>query len=251
MAVEAVIFDWGGTLAEWVSIDTVDVWGRAARSLAGDPEHHPHLTAALYEAEARFWARCSDDQRAGCSVDIVADAMAALRLDGLDAALIEAAQIEAAAAAHLDAWAPHIRHDPDAVEVLGALRARGLRVGLLSNTHWPGQFHDRHLDRDGLLPLFDARLYTSDLTHMKPHPGAFMTALAALEVDDPAAAVYVGDRPFDDIHGAKSVGMRAVLRPNPDVGRDGGGLHTTEPDAVITRLPELLSLIDGWLDTVP
>lgn len=243
MALEAVIFDWGGTLAEWVSIDTVDVWGRAARRLARDPERHAHVTAALYEAEARFWARCVSDQRAGCSADIVADAVAALDLDDVEEALLEAA-----AQAHLDAWAPHIRHDPDAVEVLQDLRARGLRVGLLSNTHWPDHFHDHHLDRAGLLPLFDARLYTSALTHMKPHPRAFMAALSALELDDPATAVYVGDRPVDDIAGAKGVGMRAVLRPNPGVVHPDEA-PTAEPDAVITRLPELVDLVERWQAT--
>lgn len=234
MSVEAVIFDWGGTLAEWVSTDEVDVWGLAAERLVADTAEvdRATLTAALYEAEGRFWARCSSDQRAGCSADIVADALVAAGVDG-DAA--------AGAAAHLESWDPHIRHDPDAAEVLVALRARGVRVGLLSNTHWPGDFHDRLLERDGLLGHFDARLYTSHLEWMKPHPEAFRAALAAVEVDDPGAAVYVGDRPFDDIHGAKGAGLRAVLRPNPDV-----EAHATEPDAVIDRLTDLLDLLDAW-----
>jgi len=33
-------------------------------------------------------------------------------------------------------------------------------------------------------------------------------------VTDPASCVFVGDRPFDDIFGAKSLGMRNVLIPN-------------------------------------
>lgn len=232
MTVEAVIFDWGGTLAEWVSIDEVDVWGLAARRLAGAGVDVDDLTAVLYEAEARFWARCSADQRAGCSADIVAEALAAAGIEA-DAA--------AGVAAHLEAWDPHIVHDPGAADVLAALRARGLRIGLLSNTHWPADFHDRLLERDGLLHLFDARLYTSHLEWMKPHPGAFRAALAAVAVEDPAAAVYVGDRPFDDIHGAKGAGMRAVLRPNPHVEP-----HGTEPDAVIDHLTDILELVDGW-----
>jgi putative hydrolase of the HAD superfamily len=127
------------------------------------------------------------------------------------------AVLEEAATHYLDAWTPHIRHEPDAADTLRALRRRGLRIGLLSNTHWPRAFHERFLARDGLAGLIDARLYTSELHVMKPHPQAFRAALDALEVSDPARAVFVGDRPFDDIFGARQAGLRAVLRTNPEV----------------------------------
>jgi putative hydrolase of the HAD superfamily len=54
--------------------------------------------------------------------------------------------------------------------------------------------------------------------------------------------VFVGDRPYDDIHGAKSVGMRAVLITNSAV----PGYEAAEPDATITRLAELVEYIDRW-----
>ena len=67
-------------------------------------------------------------------------------------------------------------------------------------------------------------------------------AMAAIGVTDPAECVYVGDRPYDDVHGAKSMGMRAVLVPNSDV----PPFDATVPDAVITRLSELTWHLDGW-----
>ena len=70
---------------------------------------------------------------------------------------------------------------------------------------------------------------------------AFKTAMAAHDLDDPAAVVFVGDRPFDDVHGAKSAGMRAVLRPNSLVPG-----YDVEPDAVIEKLPELVDIVDRW-----
>ena len=76
----------------------------------------------------------------------------------------------------------------------------------------------------------------------KPHPSAFMTVLDALGVKDPAAAVFVGDRRLDDISGARAVGMRTVLRPNPMIVENEGA----DPDAVIESLPELLPLVDAW-----
>jgi putative hydrolase of the HAD superfamily len=54
--------------------------------------------------------------------------------------------------------------------------------------------------------------------------------------------VFVGDRPYDDVHGAKSAGMRAVLVTNSDV----PGYEAAEPDATITRLSELMNHIDRW-----
>ena len=53
--------------------------------------------------------------------------------------------------------------------------------------------------------------------------------------------MFVGDRPIDDISGAKRVGMRAVLVPHSVV-----PAHPVEPDAVVETLDELLPLIDKW-----
>ena len=122
-----------------------------------------------------------------------------------------------------------------------ALRARGLRIGLLSNTSWPRAFHEHFLERDGLVELIDVRLYTSELGYVKPHPSVFVDALASVEVGDPRRAVFVGDRPYDDIHGARQAGLRTVLRASPDVPP-----YEVEPDAVIDQLSELVDLVDRW-----
>jgi putative hydrolase of the HAD superfamily len=151
------------------------------------------------------------------------------------------ALLEEAATRHLDAWTPHIRHDPDAAPALAELRRRGVRIGMLSNTHWPPTFHEHFLARDGLVELIDARLYTSEMPFQKPHPSAFLTAAEALGVD-PERAVFVGDRPWDDISGAKAAGMRTVLRPNPFA----PDIEGIDPDARISRLPELVDLVAAW-----
>ncbi len=232
-AVEAVIFDWGGTLSVFVEAELVDAWALAARYLA--PDHAEELTARMVAVETAFWATTASHQRSTTLGDLLAAATAELHLD------VAEALFEEAAVHYLDAWTPHVRHDPDAALTLTALRARGLRLGLLSNTHWPPAFHEHFLQRDGLADLLDARLYTSALPFQKPHPDTFTAAMAALGVDDPRGAVFVGDRPFDDIHGAKCVGMRAVLRPNRFAEP-----YDVEPDATIAALPELIGLVDGW-----
>ena len=75
---------------------------------------------------------------------------------------------------------------------------------------------------------------------------ALFAALAAVGVEDPARAVFVGDRRFDDIHGAKAIGMRAVLVPHSDIPDEQRGHVEGEPDAVITRLADLLPIVDSW-----
>jgi putative hydrolase of the HAD superfamily len=189
-----------------------------------------HLAAV----EAAFWERIAHDQRSGTLADLLSEATTLLGGEVAEAVRAEAAAL------YLDDWTPHIKHDAEAAPVLQALHERGLRIGLLSNTHWPRDYHEEFLDRDGLTPLIDARLYTSEMPWMKPHPEAFAAALQALEVRA-EQAVFVGDRPFDDIYGAKQAGMRAVLRPNAAVPG-----HDVEPDARITRLSELPPLLDGW-----
>jgi putative hydrolase of the HAD superfamily len=233
VTVRAVIFDWGGTLSEFVPAEMVDAWRLVARHL--DPAREDEITARLIAVEAAFWETTATHQRSGTLADLLA---AATRDLGIDAA---EALLEEAAVRHLDAWTPHMRHDPEAAGVLRELREGGVVIGLLSNTHWPAPFHERFLERDGLAELLDVRLYTSAMEFQKPHPDAFRAVLDALSVSDPAQAVFVGDRPFDDIHGAKQVGMRAVLRRNPSV-----PAYDVEPDAVITRLTELPQLVFSW-----
>ena len=93
-----------------------------------------------------------------------------------------------------------------------------------------------------LFRSIDGSVYSSEIDWVKPHPEAFLAAMAAVGVTDPRRCVFVGDRPYDDVHGAQAVGMRAVLVPNSDVPPFGAAV----PDAVIERLRELVPLVDGW-----
>jgi putative hydrolase of the HAD superfamily len=231
--VDAVVFDWGGTLSTLASLDLADMWRLAAHHL--DPIREDELCRRLGEIELATFARNETDQRSSTLSDILRTASTELGVDVAEALL------EEAATHYLDSWTPHIVHEPDAAEVLRALRDRGLRLGLLSNTHWPRSFHEHFLDRDGLADLIDARLYTSELPFMKPHPSVYRDALDALGVDDPATAVFVGDRLFDDVAGAKAAGLRGVWRRNTSTPS-----YDVEPDAVIDTLSDLPPIVDAW-----
>ncbi|NBU85612.1 MAG: hypothetical protein EBS15_01130, partial [Actinobacteria bacterium] len=59
-------------------------------------------------------------------------------------------------------------------------------------------------------------------------------------------AAFVGDRMFDDIHGAQSIGMRGIWIPHsqlpaaetPDLG--------VVPAAVAQRLGDVLHIVNAW-----
>ena len=238
---DAVIFDWGGTLAVHPDGDLDDLWRAAAAAL--DPGRRAELTATLARIEAATWRRVAEDQ-ASFTLDAILDE--ACRATGLD---VRAAVREQATAAHLDSWTPHVRHVPAAVPVLQALQDAGYRCGLLSNTHWPRRFHEHFLERDGLAPYLDATVYTSELPRTKPHPSAFKAVLHVLDVPDARRAVFVGDRLFDDIHGASQMGMRTALVPNPYAHWPEGTVvkpSEVRPDARLTSLDELLRWVAEW-----
>ena len=140
------------------------------------------------------------------------------------------------------AWEPHTFTDPEAGDVLRTCARRASRSASCRTRCGRGAWHEEVFRRDGLLGLIDGAVYSSEISWTKPHPEAFRAAMLAIGITDPSACVFVGDRPYDDVHGAKSVGMRAVLIPHSDVPAFDGA----EPDAVISRLSELPGLIESW-----
>jgi putative hydrolase of the HAD superfamily len=226
VAVDAVIFDWGGTLTPWHSIDHGELWRLVCAPHY--PDDHHVRAAAAHQAELEFWTVARNERRSSTIF-----------------AVFEQAGIEPTdelIASYMRAWEPHTFIDPDAVELLTYLRERNVRIGVLSNTMWPRSWHEDVFHRDGVLPLIDGAVYSSEIDWTKPHPEAFAAAMEAVGVTDPRACVFVGDRPWDDIHGAKNIGMRAVLLPNDDV----PPFESAVPDAVIARLAELRPLVESW-----
>ena len=226
MAVRTVIFDWGGTLTPWHTIDSEVLWREVCEP------HFPagqaaEVARAILAAERAVWE----------SIDRSAESATL-------AQVFELARVTATEdilSSYFRAWEPHTLTDPEAAPLLTELRRRGIRVGVLSNTLWPRSAHERCFVRDRVDGLIDGAVYSSEIPWSKPHPEAFRAAMAAVGEDDPARCVFVGDRPYDDMHGAKSVGMRAVLIPN-----SGVPPYDIVPDAVITRLSELIEHIDRW-----
>jgi putative hydrolase of the HAD superfamily len=107
------------------------------------------------------------------------------------------------------AWAPARRLGATTYALLEALRARGIRLGLVSNAFDPGWLLHRDLEEMGIGERIDFAVFSSEVGKRKPHPDIFRRALEALEVP-PEQAVFVGDRLFEDVRGAGELGMTTV-----------------------------------------
>ena len=197
MAVRAVVFDVDFTIARpgpdlgpegyrrlgerhGLTLDA-SRYADARRAALADLKRHPEL-----DHDEEIWIRFT--QRIIEGMGGVGDTYAA------------AAEMEAAwARAH------HFELYDDALPTLDALRERGLKIGLLSNS---ARDLDEFVAHHGL--TVDAALTSRTHGKTKPHETIFRRMLVLLEVT-PSEAVMVGDTIEDDVEGAVAVGMRAVL----------------------------------------
>jgi putative hydrolase of the HAD superfamily len=124
------------------------------------------------------------------------------------------------------------------LETLAELRARGLRVGLISNCTeevadvWPQTSFAR---------LFDAAVFSATAGLAKPEAAIYRLAAIRLGVE-PSECLFVGDGANDELRGARDVGMTPVLihadgkDPIWEGVRDWDGPR-------ITSLPQVLELV--------
>lgn len=126
------------------------------------------------------------------------------------------------------------RVEPDTPETLDRLRARGFRLGVVSNAD--GRVRTL-LQELGLASRFEVIVDSHDVGVEKPDPRIFEIALAAMRAT-PAHAVYVGDFPQVDVVGARRAGIRPILL-------DPLGIAGHVDCPVIARLSELPSLLGG------
>jgi putative hydrolase of the HAD superfamily len=120
----------------------------------------------------------------------------------------------------------------DTIPVLQQLRAKGLKIGLVSNSARDVLEFARHHSLE-----IDAGLSSFHHGKTKPHESIFRTVLALLEIE-PEEAVMVGDTVEDDINGALAIGMRAVL-----VDRHGFGARYEPCIDDLFALPAMLTMI--------
>jgi putative hydrolase of the HAD superfamily len=122
---------------------------------------------------------------------------------------------------------------PGAVELLRALRERGMRLGIVTNG-----LSETHRDKIALLQIgeyFDAIFLSDEVGMVKPDPLLFAHACRVLG-GAPAAAAMVGDRYDRDIRGAADAGLFTVwFNVRPEKLPPGA----PSPDATCTSIAEI------------
>ena len=232
--IDAVIFDWGGTLTQWHDIDFhAESLALAAAVVRSDQatDHRPEVhSEALNRANQVIWGRSRDHQQSSTVADLFTEA----GLEHDPELLVH----------YREFWEPHTTTDDQVAPLFHTLRERGIRVGVLSNTIWPRSWHEDFFRRDGVLDLIDGDVYTSEIPWTKPSPEAFRTAMDAVGATDPSRCVYVGDRLYDDIWGARNAGLRAIHIPHSDIPAEQVGHSVGEPHAVAHELGEIPAILD-------
>jgi HAD superfamily hydrolase (TIGR01509 family) len=97
------------------------------------------------------------------------------------------------------------RRDPDVEQMVGELRIRNIRLGVISN----GFAEDVHAwPTWPLAREFECKVFSCEAGLAKPDPEIYRKAMRELGVE-PATTVYVGDGGDDELAGAERAGLRA------------------------------------------
>ena len=131
---------------------------------------------------------------------------------------------------------------PEVLALLGDLRDRGVRIGLISN--WDSRL-ERILTGTGLSELLDTVVISSRVGYAKPHRRIFEIALEE-HGRSPREAVHVGDSFRDDVEGAQGVGMVGILvRRRGGLAAAGGAASAKPRCPQVGSLAELPALLFG------
>lgn len=133
-------------------------------------------------------------------------------------------------------WDRAVQVDPQAPSILHRLEQRGIRRGVCSNAPFPPEMMRRQVASNGLTPLLDAIVFSSEVGRRKPAPEMYRAALQALGTR-PERTLFAGDRVREDYEGPTALGMRAVVVTAHAEEEPRDGIPTIRS---LAELPELL-----------
>lgn len=204
VALRAVVFDYGMTLVsfDYPRAELLEVLEAVRDWLGPDaPDAETMMRTVLEPLEAEL------DRFGADEVDWMEVYEAAWRRAGVEAprsTLYRILDLEQ------QVWDRHVRVAEGALDTLNALRGRGLKTAVASNAPFPPEMMRRQMTLNGIAPLLDVVVLSSEVGRRKPAPELYLAALDLLAVE-PAQALYVGDRLTEDYEGPRAVGMEALI----------------------------------------
>jgi len=201
---KAVIFDLDGTLLDRdssLALFAGDQYDRMIGRGAGEREAWVQRFLALdehgYVWKDRVYRQLVDEFRLTCSWEtLLDDYMASFR--------------------------HHCTGYPNLTELLELLRARGLKLAVITNGFT--EFQLNNIRALGIEPFFDTIAVSEREGLRKPDPEIFRRTAERLGVAV-SESVYVGDHPVNDVAASRQAGMRGIWKVTPyyegDFARDG------------------------------
>lgn len=231
--VDTVFFDLDGTLVDESGLP--DAVRAACEVVAGTTGLRvDDLLASNARVWAELWPEVCEEWTVG-AIDVDALGTDAWRRTLAGCGLHDEASVRLAVTAHARLERLAHRLFPDAMPVLDALRARGLRIGLVTNG--ASAVQRAKLRALGLERLFDPLVVSSEVGVKKPAIGIFEHALVQAETP-PGRAAMVGDHLWHDIEGAQAAGLRGIWIDRRGTTRADGW---PRPDVALPGLGSLVS----------
>ncbi len=196
---DAIIFDLYGTLVDDLAYPESHAevyWREMARvsEILGAPPNDFR----------QVWLETADQRTTGALPTIEA---ALLRICESLGVRPEKARLAEAVRARLDYMRKAVSSRPDAVETMQQLRRSGHRIGLVSDCSADTA---AIVSRLPFAPLIDVQILSCQVGTRKPDPKIYQLAYDGLGVS-PEKCLYIGDGGSNELTGASSVGMTAVL----------------------------------------
>ncbi|MCP4363354.1 MAG: HAD family hydrolase [Chloroflexi bacterium] len=246
MPIKTVVFDLGGTLIEyageyanWPDLETPG-FQAAYNSLDHNGATLPEFSLfqdAGFTLLPEMWQAATRHEQNLTVTDLLS-----FTLQQVGVRTVSREHTAAAAHEYGRAIQAQARLIDTAVETVQQIKAAGYKVGLVSNTMFPGDMHRADMTRFGLIDYFDALAFSADLFQWKPNAAPFLHMLAKLEAEA-ETAVYIGDDPASDVVGGQAAGLRTIYFRSSQRFAPPDGV---QPHAEIKRLKELLPLLQHW-----
>jgi HAD superfamily hydrolase (TIGR01509 family) len=184
--IDAVLFDWNNTLVQFEWDDELVSVGHRAALGRDDPEFTARWRGLML----------GDDHGDRPYADLLAE----LGVEDADA-FIDAEH---------EVWRPAHSVLASAQALLDALRARGVKTGVVANS-WPDPARVLRRDAEafGLAERLDTMVFSEEVGVRKPAAEIFLRACRELDVE-PVATMFVGDNLETDVQGAANLGMTTV-----------------------------------------
>ncbi|MFQ5977296.1 MAG: HAD family hydrolase [Candidatus Heimdallarchaeota archaeon] len=235
--VEAVLFDFGGTLFDF-DPSNGEIWAQVAAQFGRtiSPDNPKLLQGLVDQAEAFDQLMWTKSIKLGSDIQeeewlkLNGIVLAAIGINDPDATFA----VQKAFAARVGGY----RIFPDTKQTLDDLKQLGKRIGIVSNSTAEGAANRRPiLQKHGILEYFETIILSSEVGVAKPDRVIFEIALSEMKIENPQRVWYVGDFFGADVVGARNAGIIPVLI-DPMGLRNVDCFHVRTLSEIITLLRE-------------